>query len=327
MASAYPSRPKLSAIVQQATLNRAGLVADCIFPQVKTDCKFSYIDWSQEVNGLKLISDAVGCKTNVHEVDSTPFILVDKSLADHALAQALGECCVNVCGDDGAYNSKIEAGKTRQLMNKLLIQREKRAITLATTLGNYVDQGVKLPTDPTAAVEGGRFNITQANVNDPNFKLLRWFLGIQENLKTGGNRNVMITDRATLNAILAHPNFIGSGCAVDPMTTADNVAAILGLSKICIADATYNDGLEAVPNMVKLWPAGYILFTTSYDFVTAQDETFAFGISAYNRGMQQYNWEEKSKGPTSGVVMQKISHDLTEVVLSYKAATLVVVSP
>lgn len=320
---AFPSRPKLSAITQMATLKRSGLVADCIFPPIKTDCKFSYIDWESELVGLKETDDHVGCKTDVHEVDSEPFTLVDASLKDHGLSQVLDECCISVCGDEASYKAKIEAGKTRQLTNKLLVAREKRAISLATSAAKYTDNTSKVPSASDAVVDGGLFKLSKTNFDSANYALLRYLLGIQENVKISGQRNVMVTDRAVLNGLLSHPNFIGAGCVVDPLTTIDKVAALLGLDKICVADASYNDGLGVSPTMSKFWPANTILFTTSHELVTPQDETMSFGISAYNRGFQQYTWLEEKKGPKEGALMQKISHDYTEIVLSYKAATLV----
>ena len=110
---------------------------------------------------------------------------------------------------------------------------------------------------------------------------------------------------------------------VDPMTTAAKVASLLGLSKICIADANYNDGLGDTVTLKKLWPAGTMLFTSSYEFVTSDDEQFAFGITAYTQPIQQFTWIDEKKGKGAGATMQKIGHDMTEVVLSYKAATLV----
>lgn len=326
MASPFPQRPKLSAIVQTASLKRKGLVADCIFPLVKTACKFSYIDWSDDINEARVINDLLGCKTDVHEVDSAPFTLVDKSLQFHGLTQALGECCVVTCGDDGAFASKIEAGKTRQLMNKLLIAREKRAIALATTLSNYTNNVALVPGAGGAVNEGGRYNLAAADFANPNFALLKWFQPIQQSNVLSGNRNKAVMSQATLNGFLSHPNFIGVGCLPNPQTTKDAVAALLGVQEICVADAQYNDGLGATPSIVNAWPTGYILFVTSYDLVTSEDEQFSFGITAYDKGMFQFNYVKEEKGPGTGVVMQKLTHDLTEVVLSYKAATLVVVA-
>lgn len=324
MASNYPSKPKLSAITQVATLKRSGLVADCIFPPVKTVCSFDYIDWSTEQNGLKLINDIISCKSDVKEVDSDPFTLVTKRLQDHALSQSLGECCVMACGDDAAYQSKIEMGKTRQLVNKLLINREKEAIDLATTLASYTDGTASTPALFASGVDGVRFALTKANFNLSSFALLKFFQPIQNRALV--KRNVAVMDQATLDGFLSHPDFLGAGCIVDPLTTKEKVAAILGVEKICIADANYNDGAGAAVNMAKLWPAGYVLFTSSYEFVTSQDETLAFGITAYDQGLDQFTWVDPKKGKGAGVTMQKVSHDFTSVVLSFKAATLVVIS-
>lgn len=324
MSSAFPSRAKLSGITQMTNLNRSGLVADCIFPQVKTDCKFSYINWEKALDAASITDSSVTCKSDVHQVDEIPYELVEAALKDEALSQVLTECCVSICGED--KTAFIEAGKTKQLINKLLVAREKKAIDLALLQSAYTNGGSATPGTYSGGTDGVRFQLTNANLIDPNFGLLRYLMGINENRVVSGQRNVMVTDLATLNKILAHPNFIGSGCIVDPMTTSDKVAALLGLSKICIADATYNNGTEAVPAYSKLWTAGRILFTTSYDFVTSQDETLAFGISAYNRGFKQYTWLDEKKGPEAGVIMQKVSHDFTPVVLSRKAATVIEVT-
>lgn len=321
----YPSRPALSAIVQQAGLNRSGLVADCLFPQVKTDCKFSYVDWTDELLALKPADDSLTCTSDIHEVDTVPFTLVDKSVKLHGLSQVLEECCVSICGDNGVQ-AKIEAGKTRQLLNKLLIAREQRAINLATADANYVSAGATLPAAEAGGVDGKRFTLTTANFTNPAYALRSYFQGIQTN-NIYGQKNVMVTDLATLNGILGHPSFIGAGCVVDPITTPEKAAAILGVEKICIADASYNDGIGATPTMTKLWPAGVILFVRSYEFVTSQDPTFSFGITAYDQGLKQFTWLDVEKGGGAGALMQKQSHDFTEVVLSYKAATKVTIIP
>lgn len=323
MASKYPIDAKLSAIVQQANLKRSGLVADCIFPPVQTPCAFKYIDWTNALTGLKLVDDSVTCKSDVKMVNDIAFILKDASTKDHALEQGMGECCVTTCGDDAAYKQKIEAGKTRQLLDKLLVGREKRAIDLALLESAYTDNTTLKPGDEGAVVEGGWFNLDSDDVVNPNFGLLQYFQDIQANLPTTGQRSVAVMDLATLNMLRRHPTFIGGGCSTEPMTTTEKVAALLGVQKVCIANAYYNNGTGGSTVMAKFWPAGHILFTTSYDMVTPEDEQIQFGFSAYNRGFKQFMRLDGGKGPTDGEWIQKQSHDFTEVVLSYKAATVV----
>lgn len=315
------SRPELSAIVQQVSLNRAGLVADTIFPKVLTGCKFSYIDWSKELAGLKSISDHVTCKTDAHEVDGEGFEIVDASTRSHALMQVLDECCVVVCGKP-QINQEIENGKTRQLTNKLLISREERAISIATDESKYVDNTSKAPFDNGAVIDGGLFKIARATFFGPSYDVLKYLNGVND-FANFGKRNVMVTDRATINQILTHPSMLGKGCIVDPKTTLDAVASLLGLDKIVVADAPYNDGIGNQVALKKLWPAGKILFTSSYEFVSSNDQQFAFGISGYSQEFEQFTWVDEKKGKGAGARMQKIGHDLTEVVLSYKAATLI----
>lgn len=313
--------PSVIAVTQQVALKRSGLVADAIFPKVQTGCQFSYIDWTDELKDLTSINDHVTCKSDANEADLGAIKLKFGGTQDHALIQVLDECCQVICGVPN-LNEKIAAQKTLALANKLLIGREQRAISLATLATAYADQTTKTPNDPTAQVDGGLFNLSAANFADPTFDLLKYLQGINDNAKYG-RRNLMVTDRATLNGILRHPQFIGSGCQVDPMTTPDRVAALIGVDKIVVADALYNDGFGNTVSMKKFWPAGTILFTSSLEFITSNDQQFAFGLSAYTQDLQTNTWFDEKKGKGEGAVMQKIGHDLTETVLSYLAATLV----
>lgn len=317
---AYQSSPLLSAISQEQTLNRQGLVADCIFPPVQTGCTFSYIDWTAELEGLKSINDHVTCKSDAKEVDTGAMKLVSARTTDRALIQPLEECCLTVCGEN--IDAKVAAQKTRALGNKLLIGREERAINMLTDESKYETNTGLTPSSANAKVDGGVFVITPTNFDDPNFDLLAWFQGINDNAKYG-KKNVMVTDQATVNRMLRHPSFIGAGYAPVATTTVENLASYLGLSKICVADARYNDGVGETVNMTKLWPAGTIAFVSSYEFISSMDAQFSFGISAYTQGLEQNTWLDEKKGKGAGAMMQKIGHDLTEVVLSYKAATLV----
>ena len=315
------SAPVLEAVTQEIALNREGLVADCIFPKVQTGCNFAYIDWTGELKDLKSINDHVTCKTDANEIDTGDLKLKHGGTQDHALMQSLEECCVTVCGVSN-LDEKIAAQKTRALTNKLLIGREERAIRLATDVTKYTDNNALAPSDEGAVVDGGLFKLAKTNFDDPNFASLRYFQSINENALFG-QRNVMITDLATLNGLMTHPQFIGSGCVVDPMTSMDKVASLLGLSKICIADGKYNDGLGEQVSIKKLWPKNTILFTSSYEFITSTDPQLAFGITAYSQDLTPHQFIDEKKGKGAGAMMQKIGHDLTEVVLSYKAATLV----
>lgn len=325
MGSQFPSKAKLSAIVQQAQLKRSGLVADCIFPQVKTPCRFDYIDWSSMAN-IKVVEDAVGCKTDVKEIDPEAFELVSKKVEDHALQQSMGDCCITACGDDAAYAARKEQGKTIQLMNRLLIAREKRAIALATDESKYTDNLTVVPGGTGAVNEGGMYNIDLSDLRDANFALLKWFMPIQTNNFLTGRRTKAVMSQNRLNDLLVHPNFLGAGCLVGAKTTKEAVASLLGVDEICVADAGYNNGVGQAVSLQGLWPDNYILFTASYDLVTPDEQQVAFGISAYDKGFRINNYIKEEKGPDTGVTMQKMAHDFTEIVLSYKAATLVKVN-
>lgn len=320
--ASFPSKPKLSAILQQATLKRDGLVADCIFPPVKTPCNFEYIDWSNGIN-VKAVDDAVACKSDVHEVDPESFVLTPAKVQDHALVQSMGDCCVTTCGDDAGYAAKIEQGKTIQLMNRLLIGREKRAVALATNEASYINNNALVPGEVGAVNEGGMYSLTKASLNDANFALLKYFQPIQTNNFTTGRRTKAVMSQNTLNAFLSHPNFLGAGCIINPLTTKDAVAALLGVNEVCIGDAALNNGVGAAVSLAGNWSDNYILFTASYELLTVNEQQVGFGFSAYDKGFRINYYTNEAKGPDGGVQMQKMAHDWTEIVLTYRAATLV----
>lgn len=318
---AYQSNAKLSAITQEMSLNRSGLVADAIFPPVQTAEKFSYIDWTAELKDLKSVQDHVTCKSDANEIDTGALELKHGATHDRALIQTLDECKVVICGVE-SLDTKIAAKKTQSLTNKLLIGREERAIALATDVSKYTDNTTKAPYDEGAVIDGGLFTIDEEDYNDPAFDLRKYFSAINENALFG-YRNVLVASLADINHLLTHPKFLGAGCIVDPKTTVEKVANLMGLSKIVVADAIYNDGIGDTVSLKKLWPKGTLLFLSSADFITSEDPQFAFGITAYSQMLQQNTWNDPKKGKGKGQTMQKIGHDMTEVVLSYKAATLV----
>lgn len=319
MATQFPSQAIATAIVQEASLKTSGLVADCIFPRVQTPCYFEYIDWTNG-NNIQIVDDAVTCKSDVKEVDPEAFTLVPGKVKDHALTQSMGDCCVSLCGSQ-AIAARKEQGKTVQLLNRLLINREREAITLVTTEANY-EAGSGAP-DGVKSNEGVMWSLTATNFNDPNYALLKYFQNIQVGNKRTGRRTKAVMSQAKLNAFMSHPNFLGAGCIVDPVTTKAKVAALLGVNEICVADAYYNSALGQTPTFTSLWPDQYILFTASYELLTAEDQQVGFGFTAYDKGMRVNYYVNEAKGPDAGVQMQKMAHDFTPIVMTFLAATLV----
>lgn len=323
MASQFPRQAKMTAIVLQASINRSGLVADALFPKVRTPCFFQYVDWTNGAN-LKLVADAVGCKTDVKEIDPDAFAYVQKKTQDRALEISMGECCLTSCGDSVDLAALAEREKTELLTNMLLVGREKRAVEMATDESKYTARGSSVdPVAPDGVLsnEGALYFLPKTSVADANFKLLQWFMPIQVNNHLTGVRTVAVMSQNTLNKLLVHPTFIGAGCMVNATTTKEAVAALLNVREIVIADAAYQSGSSSA--WVPLWNDDYILFTASHKFLTSEQGRPSFGISAHSREWGTFYRIDEKKGPTGGVAMQKQSHDETEVVLTYKAATLV----
>lgn len=309
------------ALVQEINANRTGLVADELFPLVETPEKFAVIDWSKELKNLREEDDAVDCKTDAREVDSDGYSTVLHQLKGHALIQSL---CVE---KDHCYDQtqvKKVLSKTRQLANKLLLAREKRAIDLVTTTGNYTAQTGKKPSDSTAKVNGGYFTETRNTFFGSSFDVLAYLQGLNDNTFYG-QFNKAVMSRGMLNSILAHPSVIGSSYNPVARTSKEVLEELLGV-KIVIADAVYNDGVGANLDLKRVFPADSIVFTRSYDLVSSDDYEFVFGIGAYSQNLEVFEDVVFKKGIKNGSPIQKIGHNITEVVASYKAAALIKLS-
>lgn len=316
--STYPNTARLTTIVQEAGLKRSGLVASCIFPEVEVpSCNFEWIDWKQDYENLKLTDDTIGCYSQPHRVDPGSFEYIQGKTKEHALDMVLKECCVSACTPDGRLPFNIDAKKTQQLVDKILLNRELAAIAKATNESAYTAGSAPL----TEASDGKMFTLTRTDIFDEDYDILGLFQAIQDNAAFGA-RNTMVLDRPTLNAMLRHPKFKPGGCAIPVMAAESEVAALLGLDKVCVADARYNSALPgAAANLTKIW-GSYILLTRSFDVVTPDEATRTFGFSAYTKDLSNRVYFDNTIGSGGGNV-QVVSHDLTEIIADIQAATLI----
>ena len=316
--STYPNTARLTTIVQEAGLKRSGLVASCIFPEVEVpSCNFEWIDWKKDYENLKLTDDTIGCYSQPHRVDPGSFEYIQGKTKEHALDMVLKECCVSACTPDGRLPFNIDAKKTQQLVDKILLNRELSAIAKATDESAY-DAG---SSPLTEASDGKMFTLARTDIFDEDYDILGLFQAIQDNAAFGA-RNTMTLDRATLNAMLRHPKFKPGGCAIPVMAAESEVAALLGLDKVCVADARYNSALPgAATNLTKIW-GSYILLTRSFDVVTPDEATRTFGFSAYTKDLTNRVYFDDKIGSDGGNV-QVVSHDLTEIIADIQAATLI----
>lgn len=322
MSSIFVSVPKVTAIVNQGVLNRQGLIADKLFPLLRTACNFSLIDWNK-AKDLKVVNDILSCKTTINEVDASAFDLQHHKTQDRGLSITLTECCVGLC-DDGTISDKIEAAKMTGLMDRLLIAHERRAIALACLESAYTDNTTKVPGETGAVNEGGLYKLAATKLVDADFDLLGWFQPIQQKNFMTGMRNVAIMTSNVLNKLLKHPSFVGFGYAPNPQTTTTQVASLLKVQEIIIADAGFNNTVvEGAVNMQGLWDDQYILFAMVYPLAYSEDSKVTFGVSAYTTNFQTTYFLDPKKGKGKGVVTGKLDHDITPTVVTYKAATLI----
>lgn len=317
MSSTYPNKARLLDVVQEAGLKRKGLVASCIFPEVEVpSCQFEWIDWEQEYDDLKPVDDTVGCTSAVHRIDPSGFEYKQGKTKEHALDMPLKECCVSACTPDGRLPFNIDAKKAQQLVDKLLINREIAAIGKATNESAYTVGSAPL----TEASDGKIFTLARTDIFDPDYDLLGLFQAIQDQAAFGA-RNTLTLDQATFNAMLRHPSFKPGGCAIPPLAAQTELASLIGIDKICIADARYNSAAPgAAASLTKFW-GNYILLTRSLEVVTPDEPTRTFGFSAFTKPLTNRVYFDDKVG-SDGSNIHVVSHDFTEVVADIKAGTL-----
>lgn len=318
----FISNPKTVAVLNKINQEAKGLVADEIFPKIKTEKKFSYLDWEPVLLNLTVENnDLVTCRDKVKHVDSKGFKEIISKTQDHAFAQNL--CEPEITSSSEPVNAtQRDLSKTRQLANKLLLAREKRAIDLALTEGFYQSnsQNAK-PSAQNAKIDGGLFKVSATNFWDAAYDAVGFIQEIQDLAKFGA-RSKMILSPATLSKLLRHPSAVGVGFNPRAKSTKEELEDELGL-KIVVANGQYNDGIGDQVALEKFFPANVILLTRSVELSDTEDSEFSFGFSAHTQDLTVFNNLDFDYGKGAGSVIQKIGHDLTETVISYKAATLI----
>lgn len=324
----YPTEKLLADIVFNAGLKKEGLVAEAAFPGILVpSCEFKYADWTttSDYNGrldnLKEVNDLIGCYSAPKRVNPSSFKYINGMTQEHALEMVLKDCCgPNFCGP---VTIDTDGAKTTELSDLILLQHEIRAVDIITNEASYVNAGVDLPSDTTS--EGTMFNLSLANLLDPAFDLFGYFQDIQsENLLTG-TRNVLITKLSLFNKLLRHPSVKPGGCAIPVMAAQEEVASLLGLQKIVIADTVVNSALPNQPFSLTNNFGDYFWMAKTVKLQRTDAPVRGFGFGAYTKDLSSRIKFDDNMGAEGGEV-QVVYHDITPTVVDIKAATLIKVA-
>lgn len=319
--SRYPHEESLIDIVQGAG-QTGTYIADCILPPVSVpDCKFKWIDWSTTDNNdgmfdnLKEADDLAGCYSTPKAIDPSTYEFKMAELKKYSLSIDLKECCgPRECGQN---LFDVDAKKTEELVSRLLLAREKRVLDLAFNEAYYTDLTASTPDVDTA--EGSLFALDLSNTATDAFKFLQ---NVQEDNLETGERNVMVTTRKVLNAMLRHPSLKDGGCAIPLQADLNQLSAIFGVQRICIVDAIENTAAVGAPYSLSRLVGDAIFFSKSFEFATTESMNRSFGFSANQQGFNQRTYFDDNMGPEGGFRLVA-HHDFTEVVAERKASTLI----
>ncbi len=327
--SNYPTERLLADIVFEQGLKREGLVAECAFPGILVpSCDYKWADWTDtaDFNGrmdnMKAVEDLIGCYSAPKRINPSSFKYVNGTTQEHALEMVLKDCCgPNFCGP---VTIDVDGAKTMELTDLLLLQHELRAIAKITDESAYTDAEAALPADETA--EGTMFNLSMDNLLDPAFDLFGYFQDIQSDNDLTGARNVLITKLSLFNKILRHPSFKPGGCAIPVMAAQEELASLLGLQKICIADTVINTALPNQPYSLTNNFGEYFWMAKTVKLQRTDAPVRGFGFGAYTKDVTSRIKFDEDLGAEGGDV-QIVYHDITPTVVDYKAATLIKVTP
>jgi len=319
--SRYPHRDRLLQIVQAAGLKREGLVADAIFPRVQTPgANFEWIDWSGtdgKFENLRQIDDKIGCYSTAKNIDPSVFEYKQGKVNDYALEMFLKECNLTACGE---LPFDIEAQKTEELVDRLLLNREIRAASNATNTSIY---GTAIPygsVTNSTDFEGARITGVDLSIGANDY--LEFFMNIQDNNSTTGPRNVAVMNRRTINQLRRHPSFKSGGCAIPPIEAPEVVANLMGVDRVAIADAYYNVSAAAgTTDLVKVLD-NKILMLRNAPLTGTDGIQRVFGFSAFEDGLNNMVYFDPKIGK-DGSEVQKVSHDFTDIIADVKSATLI----
>lgn len=327
-------------IIQEAGLNRGGMVAECLYPDVETGCKFEWIDWKSTENkdgrldNLRLVNDTVGCYSEPKGIDPSSFEYKQGKVADHGLSMPLKECCASACTPDGKLPFKIDAAKSEELVDLLLLGREIRAIQKATKVADYTNLATlqALPGNGSLTNIGMMEKFSEGAYVDfagtlflpgtDAFSILR---SVQLNNFETGARNKAIMSKATAYKLMEHPSFKDGGCVVGVLTPMARLADLLEVSEICIAETSYNTASPGADfNLARIWDLNgeFIMFVRSFGLATPDSMKRVYGFSAYEKGFRNRTYFDDKMGVDGGDV-QVVGHDFTETLADIKCATLV----
>lgn len=326
--SNYPTESLLADIVFEQGLKREGLVSEALFPGILVpSCDFKYADWTttSDFNGMmdnkKQLDDLIGCYSAPKRINPSSFKYINGATNEHALEMALKDCCgPNFCGP---VTIDTDGAKTMELTDLLLLQHEIRSIAKATDESQYTDQGVALPSG--ASAEGSLFNLSLANLLDPAFDLFGYFQDIQTDNRLTGMRNLLVTKLSLFQKMLRHPSFKNGGCAIPVVASQEEVASLLGLDRIVLADTVINTALPNQPFTLADNFGDYFFMAKAVKLQRTDAPIRGFGFGAYTKDLSSRIKFDDDMGAEGGEV-QVIYHDITPTVVDYKAATLVKVA-
>jgi hypothetical protein len=244
--SPYPTDPKLTALVQEWGNASTGFVHQCLFPEVNAlGCKFKWIDWKNTLN-QKIVDTRVGACSNVHEIKPSSFEWKYGETEDEALDMPVCYECNTFCGE---LPFDLEAMKAKELYDRIILGREKQAIDLAFDQTAYAAATNQDPGNVANIEAGGmKFDLNALHaggVNNTTASIMKYFQDVQ--IKRRFKANVAVMNLAVYYALKRHPNFLGKNNCCDPLVGDQELAALLGVQRICIGDAYYDQAAAGLP--------------------------------------------------------------------------------
>lgn len=343
----------LTALVQEAGLNRTGLIYEKVFKPINTNglCEVMGIDYKatfdtagvetfKDKNALLTGSDnSMTCTSEIKEIEAPKFSRRHYPVKYYANKIPMTECCLNMCGmGQDEYKRLVDDLKLNQLVDTYLINREKAGIDLLTGGGVGAwnagwadgDAADLLDCGTDTDIEGVAFDFKAAFANgacDKTADVQTFFQNIQTaDMKCSGRRNKVIMDKKALWAFRRNEALRGSGCQVPASVAMEIIMAEFDVDEIIIADSYSNVAAAGVSaDLQKVWGKGFMLFFQRDDIVSSLEDArtkqnFAVDLKKYDQYLRVIRQEEFGE---NGIEWLSHHYSYTPEIHNLKAGTLI----
>ena len=272
MSQIHEQCPRLLSVVREFGNCESDYAQDCILTRVGT-CS-PYFQWRKfsAGNAYKRYNDLSGCYGNVHEIRLSGSDLISERTKTYALEMPIcqDEFDAQRCIENPSNALDLEAQAVREIMNSLRLGKEFRIWSEVLEPANYTAGNL---TDLT----GNEIDNADPALAANPLTLIRNTIA---DTCSAARPNWAVMSRKTSEKLIQNKAFLGDGCC-NVLNPIETVAALLGLTGICIADAKIDlAGLGLPEEVVDIFGDSILLYRRNDDTTRTDCPRGTFAMEA-----------------------------------------------